>query len=146
MNPFNSITISSAELEYVRELDPADRIMYLFELYDIERARQKNPNMNLTQFFDEILDTEENSFQSDSYDAGDSTGDQHRVDVMIDEQNIIIESNSLKAVRIIKHRFIENGFILQRDKETEKMFKKDKMTRYFRVFIIVNQIDPICYN
>ena len=65
---------------------------------------------------------------------------------MVDDQNILIESNSLKAVRIIKSKFIENGFILQRDKETEKMFKRDKLTKYLRVFIIVSQVNPICYN
>ena len=76
----------------------------------------------------------------------DEVGDDHQVDVMIDNQNILIESNSLKALRIIRNRFIENGFILLRDEDTEKMFKQDKITRYLRVFRIVRHVDPLCWN
>ena len=147
MNIFNNIQISNAELEYVLGLSNPDRIQYLFEIYDIEQQRLKNPNLNLRDFFNELEDADlPYETYSDSYDAGEEGGKQHRVDVMVDDQNILIESNSLKALRIIKSRFIENGFILQRDKETEKMFNRDKLTKYLRVFIIVSQVDPICYN
>lgn len=147
MNVFNNIQVSSAELDYVIGLSAFDRIQYLFEVYDIEVQRLKNPNLNLRDFFNELeTDDVENETFSETFDAGETGKSQHRVDVMVDDQNILIESNSLKALRIIKSRFIENGFILWRDKETEKMFKRDKITKYLRVFKIVSQIDPICYN
>jgi len=146
MNVFNNIQVSSAELDYVIGLSAFDRIQYLFEVYDIESQRLRNPNLNLRDFFNELEIDDDNGTYSDSYDAGEEGKAQHRVDVMVDDQNILIESNSLKALRIIKSRFIENGFILERDKETEKMFKRDKLTRYLRVFKIISQIDPICYN
>ena len=146
MNVFNNIQVSSAELDYVIGLSAFDRIQYLFEVYDIESQRLRNPNLNLRDFFNELEIDDDNGTYSDSYDAGEEGKAQHRVDVMVDDQNILIESNSLKALRIIKSRFIENGFILERDKETEKMFKRDKLTRYLRVFKIVSQIDPFCYN
>lgn len=143
MNLFENIQVPSAELEYVIKLSPAERVQYLFELYDIEKAREQNSDLNLNRFFDELPKTEFNDIpEIEEFEVGGSS----RVDVMIDDKNILVESNSLKALRIIKSRFIENGFILSRDKETEKMFKKDKLTRYLRVFKIVNQIDPICYN
>jgi hypothetical protein len=46
----------------------------------------------------------------------------------------------------VKDRFIEAGYILQRDIEQEKMFRKDKVTKYMRIFYIVDQIAGICFN
>ena len=60
------------------------------------------------------------------------------VDVMIDDENIMIESNSLRAVRHVIYKFMESGYILRRDIVLEKMFRKDKSTRYIRVFKIIN--------
>lgn len=145
MNLFENIIVLNAELEYVIGLPLSDRVQYLFELYDLERARKANPNLNLKDFFNELEDGEfipENFPNIEEFNVGND----HQVDVMIDDQNILIESNSLKALRIIRNRFIENGFILLRDEDTEKMFKKDKFTKYLRVFKIINQTDPICYN
>tara|TARA_R110000822_G_scaffold4093_6_gene17518 strand:+ start:4535 stop:4972 length:438 start_codon:yes stop_codon:yes gene_type:complete len=145
MNPFENIIVLNAELEYVIGLPLIERVQYLFELYDLERARKANPNLNLKDFFNELEDGEfipENFPNIEEFNVGND----HQVDVMIDDQNILIESNSLKALRIIRNRFIENGFILLRDEDTEKMFKKDKFTKYLRVFKIINQTDPICYN
>ena len=147
MNVFNNMRVSSAELDYVIGLSVVDRIQYLFEIYDIEVQRLKNPNLNLRDFFNELeTDDVSNETYSETYDAGKSGERQHRVDVMVDDENIVIESNSLKAVRIIKYKFIENGFILCRDKESEKMFSQGKFTKYLSVFKIINQTDPICYN
>ena len=145
MNIFENIHITSAELDYIIELSGAERIQYLFEMYDIEHVRQQNPDLNLKDFFNDIDDDEFISDDLPSSEEFEIDG-HHQVDVMIDDQNILIESNSLKAVRIIRNRFIENGFIIMRDKDTEKMFKKDKITKYIRVFRIVQQIDPLCWN
>ena len=53
---------------------------------------------------------------------------------MIDDQNILIESHSLKAVRIIRNRFIENGFIIMRDKDTEKTLTKKILTKEHEIY------------
>lgn len=145
MNIFENIHITNAELDYIVELSGAERIQYLFEMYDIENVRQQNPNLNLKDFFNDLDDDEiipDNLPSSEEFEVNGH----HQVDVMIDNQNILIESHSLKAVRIIRNRFIENGFIIMRDKDTEKMFKKDKITKYLRVFRIIQQIDPLCWN
>ena len=145
MNLFKNMHIPNAELEYVIGLPASERVHYLFELYDLERAKKQNPNLNLRDFFSELEDAEfipEDSPIIEEFDVGDN----HQVDVMIDDQNILIESNSLKALRTIRNRFMENGFILLRDEVTEKMFKQDKLTKYLRVFRIVSQVDPLCWN
>jgi len=49
MSLFKKIHINSAELEYVIGLSSADRIQYLFEIYDLERAKNQNPNLNLKE-------------------------------------------------------------------------------------------------
>jgi hypothetical protein len=69
-----------------------------------------------------------------------------KVDVTIDDTNIMIETNSLKALRHVSYRFVESGYILQRDRLTEKMFQKDKLTKYIRVFRILNHTSSICSN
>jgi hypothetical protein len=66
--------------------------------------------------------------------------------VMIDDENIMIESNSLRATRHIIYKFMESGYIIQRDKNMEKTFKRDKVTRYLRIFRIINQTDSLCIN
>ena len=76
----------------------------------------------------------------------DSTSDIEHVDVMIDDENIMIESNSLRAVRHVTYKFIESGYILKRDIALEKMFRKDKSTRYIRVFKIINYSSEMCLN
>lgn len=143
MNIFSNIYINSAELEYILSLPVSDKIQYMFELYTIEQIRNNNPNINLKEFFKEI---DETYFNVDETKLESYKSEQEKVDVMIDNENILIESNSLRALRNIRDRFIENGFILQRDKETEKMFNRDKITKYLRIFRIINQIDPLCWN
>ena len=143
MNIFSNIYINSAELEYILSLPVSDKIQYMFELYTIEQIRNNNPNVNLKEFFKEI---DETYFNVDEIELESYESEQEKVDVMIDNENILIESNNLRALRNIRDRFIENGFILQRDKETEKMFNRDKITKYLRIFRIINQIDPLCWN
>jgi len=145
MNIFENIHIPNSELEYIIGLSQSERVQYLFELYDTEQARKQTPNLNLKDFFNDLDEDEIIPDDLPSSEEFEVNG-LHQVDVMIDDQNILIESHSLKAVRIIRNRFIENGFIIMRDKDTEKMFKKDKITKYLRVFRIIQQIDPLCWN
>jgi len=58
----------------------------------------------------------------------------------------MIETNSLSALRHVSYRFVESGYILQRDRLTEKMFYKNKNTKYLRVFRILNYASSICSN
>ena len=72
--------------------------------------------------------------------------DPNRVDVLIDDDNIMIESNSLRAIRHITLKFVESGYILARYKDMEKTFRKDKITKYMRIFRIIDQVSTICPN
>ncbi len=82
------------------------------------------------------------------FDVSDVASDKNaaRVDVMIDNENLMIESDSLKALRLVTYKFVESGYILQRDLLVEKMFRKDKVTKYLRVFRIVDQSTGLCFN
>ena len=57
-----------------------------------------------------------------------------------------LQGPSGSGKRTIVYKFIESGYILQRDKNMEKAFKRDKITRYMRVFKIIDQISCICTN
>ena len=77
-------------------------------------------------------------------DNDGATKNSKRVDVMIDDDYLVVESDSLKAVKLVTFKFMESGYLMTRDKITEKMFKKDKTTRYLRVYSIIGQIPGHC--
>ena len=141
---FDNIHVSKFEYNYFAQLDSVDQLQYFFDMYAASTTSAKN--LDLTEFFGSIKDAIEDHSISKKDDDVNIPRDSDRVDVMIDDQNILIESNSLKAVRHIALQFIEAGYILSRDQDMEKMFRKDKVTRYIRIFKIINQVSTICYN
>ena len=143
MNIFNKIEVLNPEYSFFRELNNLDKIHYLLEIYDIESKRNSNIVEGLSNFFND-LEQSEDDVEFESLQFGNDFND--RVDVMIDSENIVIESNSLKAVRLIKYKFVDSGYLLKRDKDIEKIFRKDKVTRYLRVFKIIGQSSCLCYN
>ncbi len=147
MNIFDKILVSLPEYNFFRELSDSEKVQYLLEVYDIETKRN-NPNIvnGLQEFFDDIRDDHIDSgieFDSVEYTDNNKTD---RVDIMIDNENIVIESNSLKALRFITYKFMDTGYVLIRDKETEKLFKPDKVTRYLRVYRILGKSSCLCPN
>ena len=58
----------------------------------------------------------------------------------------MIESDSLSAVRKVIRKFMESGYIISRDTKMEKLFKPDKVTRYMRVFKIINHASTFSLN
>ncbi len=153
---FSNIRIGYAEYEYWRSMSDTEKVQYLFELHHMETFRADyNSNLNLNKFFESLNDElqSDDSYESDmdpdltQFEAYEFDLDSRdRVDVMIDDLNIMIESNNLKALRAVCYKFVEAGYILRRDILLEKMFKKDKVTKYLRVFRIINHITDLCSN
>jgi hypothetical protein len=144
---FDEIHVGYPEFEYFNQLPKQDQLQYFFDVYEAQQSIQNDEGLvpNLKSFFESVhssLDKEDT--ESDA--AAIESGNVQRVDVTIDDENIMIESNSLRAVRHVTNKFIESGYIIQRDPATEKMFKKDKVTRYIRVFRIIDFITGICLN
>jgi hypothetical protein len=142
------MVVNYAEYSYFKKLTKNERIQFFFELYDAAMIKQQG-NIDLSKFFGAINDSLTDSFT----DSESTYSEQHElsdgvdhVAIMIDDENIMIESNSLRALRHITYKFFESGYILRRDKETEKMFRKDKVTKYLRIFVIVDQISSLCTN
>ena len=139
------ISITYSEYSYFKELSNADKLQYMFESYESKDITHSD--LNLGTFFESInsaiiIDPEYETF----YGSEDYLDSSQKVDVTIDDTNIMIETNSLKALRHVSYRFVESGYILQRDRLTEKMFQKDKITKYIRVFRILNHTSSICSN
>jgi hypothetical protein len=126
----------------------------LFQLFDREQKKLTSKNLDLSGFFNSLngsLDANTDpDFNRDAEENQqlDPNLENHpgRVDILIDNNNLMIESNSLKAIRHIIYRFIESGYILRRDLQLEKLFKRDKVTKYLRIFSIVDQTNQICIN
>ena len=133
--------ITYSEYAYFKELSNADKLQYMFESYE----SRGTSHLNLSTFFESIksalIQEHDTYVKSNNY-----LEDNQKVDVTIDDTNIMIETNSLKALRHVSYRFVESGYILQRDRLTEKMFQKDKITKYIRVFRILNHTSSICSN
>lgn len=130
----------------------SEHVRWLFDTFDATTLQTKG--LDLSSFFAEVKDNldqyKELPIVSESKPANTNTMPADRnsdfVDVMIDDENIMIESNSLKALRYVTNKFMESGYMLRRDLATEKLFRKDKTTRYMRVFRIINFTNSICLN
>lgn len=143
---FEKISISKQEYVFFKTLPLQERLNYMFGLYE-SSAVTTIKAIDLSNFFSAIhTQLEEKEKEQEITTKADETRSFDRVDVMIDDEIIMIEANSLRALRLVKNRFIEAGYILQRDVEQEKMFRKDKVTKYMRIFYIVDQINGICFN
>lgn len=141
------ISITYSEYSYFKELSNSDKLQYMFESY--ESNDMPNSDLNLSTFFESIKSAIiiNHNIEHDTFNDLDNYLDSdEKVDVTIDDTNIMIETNSLKALRHVSYRFVESGYILQRDRLTEKMFQKDKLTKYIRVFRILNYTSSICSN
>ena len=142
------IKIKDAEFNYFITLSPSDQLTYFFELYEAERNVQSG-NINLKQFFNNIKEAldnrEEDSIEID-LTKNDIPDNFSLVDILIDDKRIMIESDSLRAIRKVIRKFMESGYIMSRDYKLEKTFKEDKVTRYMRVFKIINHGSCFSYN
>ena len=139
-NQVKNIKINYSEYAYFTTLPGHEKLNYFFQLFEGKTVN----DLDLREFFNQIdigITEDEDPIVNINTEISDS---QHRVDVMIDDQYIMIESNSLKAIRIIMTRFMESGYIVSRNKKTEKLFKKDKTTRYIRVYSIIDQTTGFC--
>ncbi len=141
---FSHIEINYSEYQYFLDLNSLEQLQYLFDVYDAEI--QGKSGLDLSNFFDTVKQTiiENSEPIQETYNEYELGVE--RVDVMIDDETIMIETNNLKALRHVIFKFIETGYIIQRDIVLEKMFRKDKMTKYLRIFRIINQSTGLCFN
>ena len=145
-NKVGDINVNYSEFAYFSRLSENDRLNYFFQLFDGEVVK---PGLDLKEFFNQLdSDTTNLTDKTDSYtyDSDDISDSDNLVEIMIDNEFIMIESNSLKSIRIVITRFMESGYMLSRDLESEKMFKQDKRTRFLRVYQIIDQTTGICLN
>jgi hypothetical protein len=141
---FSHIEINYSEYQYFLDLNSPEQLQYLFDVYDAEI--QGKSGLDLSNFFDTVKQTiiENSEPIQETYNEYELGVE--RVDVMIDDETIMIETNNLKALRHVIFKFIETGYIIQRDIVLEKMVRKDKMTKYLRIFRIINQSTGLCFN
>lgn len=152
---FDKLFITKAEYSIIKTMHVSEQLHWLFGAF--MATSQQTKTIDLSAFFSDVKDELEryNNSKPEYVEAKDIQLNQTTlpsdknvdfVDVMIDDVNIMIESNSLKALRHVLNKFIESGYMLQRDLATEKMFRKDKTTRYIRVFRIINYTSSMCLN
>lgn len=138
----DAIEVQLPEFNFFQQLTSNEKFLYLTEIYDLETRKNSDIDIaeNLQTFFDDITELQQ-------YDVLNTGGEEFdKVDVLVDNENLVLESNSLRAVRQIKNRFMDEGYVLARDSEIEKMFKKNKITRYLRVYKIIGRVFHLCYN
>jgi hypothetical protein len=138
-NQVKNIKINYSEYAYFTTLPGHEKLNYFFQLFEDKTVT----DVDLKEFFNQI-NVDLNDNQSKIHINKEIPDEHNRVDIMIDDEFIMIESNSLKAIRIIMTRFMESGYIVSRNKETEKIFKIDKTTRYIRVYSIIDQTIGFC--
>ena len=145
-NKIENINVNYSEFAYFSRLSENDRLNYFFQLFEGETISPK-VGLDLKEFFSQLdEDDTDDTDTTNLQDITDNGDDVNLVDIMIDNEFIMIESNSLKSIRLVITRFMESGYLLSRDLESEKMFKQDKRTRYLRVYQIIDQTTGICLN
>ena len=126
MIDYSNIFVDFPEYSYFKDLAGHEKIQYLIEIYDMETKKQDIDPIQLSnglnEFFND-LDAQDQEFEFDSYHLDG----QDRVDIMIDTDNVLIESNSLKAVRHIRNKCIDSGYLLKRDINLKKYLKKIRL-------------------
>lgn len=143
MNTLDKLVINYSEYQYFKTLSNIDKMNYLFDAYTSQTITPKQL-LDLSEFFGSVASDLAEELPAIELLSEDQ--DTNFVDVMIDDENIMIESNSLKAVRHVTNKFMESGYMLRRDLVTEKMFRKDKTTKYLRVFKIISYTNGLCLN
>jgi hypothetical protein len=138
-NKIKNIHVNYSEYCYFDYLSDSEAVDYFFQLFEGQSAKSK---LDLGGFFTQINEEYINDEPLVQL-KNDIPDHSNRVDIMIDDEYLLIESNSLKAVRIVMTKFMESGYVMSRDKKSETMFKPDKTTRYLRVYTIVGQIPGI---
>ena len=149
-NIFDNITVRLPELHYFQQLLRKEKIYYFLELFETsintKEIQTSGIQEGLQQFFDDLEFESTNELPYyESYDIG-SDDHYNRVDILVDNENLVIESNSLKAVRSIKDKFLDCGYLLIRDTDVEKVFRVDKITKYVRVYKIIGRTYHLCLN
>ena len=149
-NIFDNITVRLPELHYFQQLLRKEKIYYFLELFETsintKEIQTSGLKEGLQQFFDDLEFESTNELPYyESYDIG-SDDHYNRVDILVDNENLVIESNSLKAVRSIKDKFLDCGYLLIRDTDVEKVFRVDKITKYVRVYKIIGRTFHLCLN
>jgi len=138
-NKIKNIHVNYSEYCYFDYLSESEVVDYFFQLFEGQSAKSK---LDLGGFFTQINEEYINDEPLVQL-KNDIPDHSNRVDIMIDDEYLLIESNSLKAVRIVMTKFMESGYVMSRDKKSETMFKPDKTTRYLRVYTIVGQIPGV---
>ena len=138
-NKIKNIHVNYSEYCYFDYLSESEGVDYFFQLFEGQSAKSK---LDLGGFFTQINEEYINDEPLVQL-KNDIPDHSNRVDIMIDDEYLLIESNSLKAVRIVMTKFMESGYVMSRDKKSETMFKPDKTTRYLRVYTIVGQIPGV---
>jgi hypothetical protein len=141
---FDTTLVSKDEYIYFKQLKVKEQIQYFFELYDSLIQENGGNAMDLGSFFASVKSSLES--QDERELIVNLPDDWDRVDIVIDDKNILIESDSLRAIKEITAKFMESGYILRRDVDLEKSFRKDKVTRYLRIFRIISQASHLCFN
>jgi len=135
-----NIHVNYSEYCYFDYLSDSEAVEYFFQLFE---GNFNQPKIDLQDFFSQIQEEEQEDYPIVHLDK-ELPKNSKRVDVMLDDDYLVVESDSLKAVKLVTGRFMESGYLMTRDKITEKMFKKDKTTRYLRVYSIIGQMPGHC--
>jgi hypothetical protein len=143
MNTLHKLVINYSEYQFFKTLSNPDKVNYLFDAYTSRTITPKQL-LDLSEFFGSVASDLAEELPALELPIAEQNID--FVDVVIDDENIMLESNSLRAVRHVTNKFMESGYMLRRDLVTEKMFRKDKTTKYLRVFKIISYTNSLCLN
>ena len=94
------IKVNYSEFCYFFTLTRQEQLNYFFSLYDLIDPKNKRVDMNkLKGFFEMMKDLEDTPIKQKKTQEDDH----EKIDVMIDDEIIMLESNSIRAIRSVTH-------------------------------------------
>ena len=139
----DNLHINEKDFDLFQTLEPKDKIEFLYDAQFIGKELSINKalsKVNSSISSDSVLNE---IFQDTLYD--ELRWDTDRLNIMISNRMVHINSTSIKWIRSIVKKMFSDGHILMRNKKAKKAPGVD-IYRFYRCYDIVGSGAPLCLN
>jgi len=134
------LTIHEEDFDIFVMLPNSEKIAYIWDIHKKGPAAGLKYLAKIAAFEDDSLDDDEPSIIVHTQEI---VAGKYRLNITQFKQELRLNSNSIKAIRLFVQKAIEDGHVLVRQPRVRSEW--DDM-RYLRVYKVVGMANPICEN
>ena len=139
----DSLHINQKDFDLFKTLKPKDKIEFLYDAQFIGKELSINKAISKIQSSLASNPLLNELFQDTLYD--ELKWNNHRMNIMISNNMLHINSTSIKWIRGIVKKMFSDGHILIRNKNAKKAIGVD-LYRFYRCYDIIGSGAPLCLN